>query len=67
MRAATDNNTSFHGRLVFEPSLSGQAAVTSETWPFHISWASQHLPDRGQRSDLDAPRLGSSSRIAGRR
>jgi hypothetical protein len=29
---ATDNNTSFQGRLVFEPSLSGQAAVTSETW-----------------------------------
>ena len=29
---ATDSNTSYQGRLVFEPSLSGQAAVTSETW-----------------------------------
>ena len=29
---ATDSNTSFQGRLVFEPSLSGQAAVTSQTW-----------------------------------
>ncbi len=29
---STDSNASFQGRLVFEPSLSGQAAVTSESW-----------------------------------
>lgn len=28
----TDNNTTFQGRVVFEPSLAGEAAVTSETW-----------------------------------
>lgn len=29
---ATDGSTAFQGRAVFEPSQSGQAAVTSETW-----------------------------------
>ncbi len=29
---ATDGSTAFQGRAVFEPSLSGQAAVTNETW-----------------------------------
>ena len=29
---ATDTTTAFQGRAVFEPSLSGQAAVTNETW-----------------------------------
>ncbi len=29
---ATDSSTAFQGRAVFEPSLSGQAAVTNETW-----------------------------------
>jgi hypothetical protein len=29
---ATDNSTAFQGRAVFEPSLSGQATVTNETW-----------------------------------
>ncbi len=29
---ATDGNTSFQGRAVFEPSLSGQAAITDQTW-----------------------------------
>ena len=29
---STDSSTAFQGRAVFEPSLSGQAAVTSETW-----------------------------------
>ncbi len=29
---ATDGNTAFQGRAVFEPSLSGQAPITSETW-----------------------------------
>jgi hypothetical protein len=28
----TDNSTAFQGRAVFEPSLSGQATVTNETW-----------------------------------
>lgn len=29
---ATDASTAFQGRVVFEPSLSGQATVTNETW-----------------------------------
>jgi len=29
---ATDSDTAYQGRLVFEPSLSGQATVTNETW-----------------------------------
>jgi hypothetical protein len=29
---ASDGSTAFQGRAVFEPSLSGQAAVTDETW-----------------------------------
>jgi hypothetical protein len=29
---ATDGTTAFQGRAVFEPSQSGQAAVTNETW-----------------------------------
>ena len=29
---ATDGSTAFQGRAVFEPSLSGQGPVTSETW-----------------------------------
>jgi hypothetical protein len=29
---STDSNTSFQGRLVFEPSLSGQATVTNGVW-----------------------------------
>ena len=29
---ATDASTAFQGRAVFEPSLSGQATVTNETW-----------------------------------
>lgn len=29
---ANDANTSFQGRVVFEPSVSGQAPITGETW-----------------------------------
>jgi hypothetical protein len=29
---STDSSTAFQGRVVFEPSLSGQAGVTNETW-----------------------------------
>jgi hypothetical protein len=29
---ATDGSTAYQGRAVFEPSLSGQATVTNETW-----------------------------------
>lgn len=29
---ATDATTAFQGRIVFEPSLSGQHTITSETW-----------------------------------
>ena len=29
---ATDSDTVYQGRLVFEPKLSGQATVTNETW-----------------------------------